>query len=279
MIRWPLRAAGALSRLFRPLQDIDIFIEDQGDEIFYSELFGKVVGKDYRIERVIALGGAANVVERARTYNGTRRALFLIDGDLAWLRGDPVAGIPRLHRLPMYCIENALLREQFIVEIACEEWMCSSVDAANKLQFDTWKDSMLILVKLFVRFAVLNRLDDRRRTVSGSFGGLLTGAGRRASLCEVKTAAAIEAVEADIRSMLSESDAAAAIARVARRVEEFDNKLDAISGKSYLLPLLLYRLKGESPSNMSKNNLRFRLARKMSYTDLPALRDALQSAA
>ena len=37
MIRWPARALDAIQKLFEPLQDVDIFVEDAEDEVFYPE--------------------------------------------------------------------------------------------------------------------------------------------------------------------------------------------------------------------------------------------------
>jgi hypothetical protein len=67
MLKWPERALGALTYLFRPLQDIDIFVEDIRDEVFYNELFKRISPRTVRFLRVFCAGNKIGVIERART--------------------------------------------------------------------------------------------------------------------------------------------------------------------------------------------------------------------
>lgn len=83
MLTWPKRALFAIKYLFSPLQDIDIYVEDHEDEVFYSELFKKIKPSNIRIKRVFGVGGKAALIDRAESHGwDTRPALFLIDGDL-----------------------------------------------------------------------------------------------------------------------------------------------------------------------------------------------------
>jgi hypothetical protein len=280
MIRWPVQAGKAIARLFGPLQDVDIFVEDQGDEAFYTELFSKAAGNSARIAKVVGLGGCAEVIEASKTYQSKRKALFLIDGDLPWVRGDGAPAIPRLYRLTLYCIENAILIPRAIVEVAAEEAGCSEKIASQKLDLQGWNREVIGLVELFIRYAVLNQVDPSVRTVSGALGGVLVSEpGKLPVLCPHKTQVAINALDAEIRARLENQDADARLAAVRENVGKLKNRLAPISGKCFLLPLLLFRVRAVADTKLSKANLRFRLARKCGRAELFELSAALRCAA
>jgi len=54
MIKWPERAKVSLRRLFEPLQDIDVYVEDENDEAFYKALLNKVAGDKFKIARSLS---------------------------------------------------------------------------------------------------------------------------------------------------------------------------------------------------------------------------------
>ena len=53
--RFPERALSSKAVFYRPLQDIDIYVEDESAEVFYTELLKRLVGDDARIATVIPL--------------------------------------------------------------------------------------------------------------------------------------------------------------------------------------------------------------------------------
>ena len=109
VFRWPKRARAAIRKLFEPLQPIDVYVEDTNDEVFYRALLNRVLDGRVHIARVFGLGGRQAVVEAAANHDHfERRALFIVDGDLEWVRGLPAPKIPYLHRHEAYCIENLL---------------------------------------------------------------------------------------------------------------------------------------------------------------------------
>ncbi len=64
MLKWPDRAIGALRRLFEPLQDVDVYVEDMYDEVFYRHLLNRVVAGRVRIARIFSLGGRDAILAR-----------------------------------------------------------------------------------------------------------------------------------------------------------------------------------------------------------------------
>ncbi|MES2859474.1 MAG: DUF4435 domain-containing protein [Pseudomonadota bacterium] len=279
MLRWPVEAGRAIARLFSPLQDIDIFIEDQGDEVFYSHLFSVASSPPQRICRVVALGGRGEVEAACRTYAGARKALFLIDGDLAWVRGDPAPNIDRLYRLQCYCIENAIIIQRAVEALVSEDCICAGQDAEQRLQFNDWKREVDGLVDLFVRYAVLNALAPEIPTVHRIPIGNLLVAGQPPSLCPTKLSAAIAVAETEIVGQVGTAQALEEIGRVEGRVSLLSERLAIVSGKDFLLPLLLFRVKGVIGMPIRKDVMRFRLAKQCQREDLGELIAALSAAA
>lgn len=111
MLKWPTRALDAIQKLFEPLQDVDVFVEDADDEVFYSHLLRRITVAEARVVRVFAKNGREAVIDAARHHRPSGRAvLYLIDGDLEWVLGKAAPSVARLFRLPAYCIENLLER-------------------------------------------------------------------------------------------------------------------------------------------------------------------------
>lgn len=55
--RFPDRALMSRGVLYRPLQDVEIYVEDEDSEVFYSELLTRLVGSEVRLNKVFALRG------------------------------------------------------------------------------------------------------------------------------------------------------------------------------------------------------------------------------
>lgn len=99
MIRWPPRSLAALRKLFEPLQAVDVYVEDTNDEAFYRRLLNFAVDGEIPVARVFALGGRLAVIEAAQLHDhSSRRAVFIIDGDLPWVRGDHVEALTGVHQ-------------------------------------------------------------------------------------------------------------------------------------------------------------------------------------
>jgi hypothetical protein len=130
MLKWPERAKAAIVKLFEPLQPIDVYVEDTNDEAFYKTLLNKVSQDKVHIARVFALGGRKAVEDAAKVHDfSKRRALFIIDGDLDWVRGLPAPQIVGIHRHNAYCIENLLFCKKAVVQILSQDAVVSEDEA------------------------------------------------------------------------------------------------------------------------------------------------------
>ena len=74
----PQRSLSSQGVLYRPLQDIEVFVEDEGCEVFYEELLGRLIGDECRVFKVFALGGRLKVSEECARHKGNSPALYII---------------------------------------------------------------------------------------------------------------------------------------------------------------------------------------------------------
>ena len=282
--RWPREAIGALARLFRQLQDIDVFVEDKGDEVFYLEVLRRVAPEGVRIESVFPLDGRPSVLAACASHDfSARRALFIVDGDFPFVRGEEEMLPPGAVRIPAYCIENLLVCPCAAVEILYEECGKSSrEDLADDLKWDVWiQDVATPLVELFVWFAVSNSLDPTTATVAEGLGRLLTQAKKKApQAVEIaKITAACQKLRQGLVSAHGESAVKAVEQCVRKRLDALDRPQDIVSGKDFLLPALHLHLMCVGKINVKRKSLRMRLARHCLTASWKPLAEALHVAA
>lgn len=263
MLKWPQRALGALRKLFEPLQEIDVYVEDTKDEPFYGCLIKHATQGRVQIARVFGLGGRVAVMRAARNYDQSkRRALFIIDGDLPWVRGEAVDPIIGLHRHDAYCVENLLLCERAVIALVSQELIVTEEDAERGLSYALWRASIVEpLADLFAAFAVAHEVSPSVPTVSTGLSAICDWCKRgrinRIEMAKVATvresvlnAAAAEARGSDVRTRHSE---------IFTRIMSLPEPLLAPSGKDYLLPLLDFHLRSLGCS-IKRKSLRLRLA-------------------
>jgi hypothetical protein len=280
VIRWPIASAKAIARLFRAIQDLDIYVEDQGDEQFYTVLMRTAAPQGMTIKRVVGLGGREAVLHAAANYLDSKPALFLIDGDLPLVRGDSAPNVARLARLDCYCVENLVINRNAAGAICCDEAMCDSDEGVQILDYQRWCSAMMSLVPLCIRFAILNGLDPSRVTVADAFHRVVTADARGLpSLDMAKVQGLIAVVETEIDLIVGQQTRLELLDRAERHVETLKNPLHAVSGKNFLLPLLHFQLKRISGTKITKSSFRYRLATKCSIEDVLMLRNAIDIAA
>lgn len=279
-LRWPKRAIRALTHLFRPLQDIDVYVEDSGDEVFYNELFSRIKPEKIRFVRVFCVGNRSMVIERAHAYDfSTRPALFIIDGDFEWVRDDPSPDVPGTIRLDAYCIENLLIQESAAVQLVIEDAAVDQEEASKRLDFGAWLSGVSgPLVDLFVWFAVLNRANPTEPTVGLGVGKIITSAkkGRNPVLDLKKIASLRRTVEKKAVDALGNEAIIELHQAISSRVAALNKPHDSVSGKDFLLPLFEHRLWSCTCNKTKRQSLRIRLARHCDTSRFAAVTTALR---
>lgn len=278
MLSWPAHALDALVLLFRPLQDVDVFVEDEGSEAFYLELIQRISPRRVRVRRVFALNGRSAVVARALAYASSERpALFLIDGDFEWVRGEAPPTMSRLFRIPAYCIENFIVDEVALCRIVSEECCITEQQAADRLEYATWMNRIRDhLVELFVALAILNEVKPQSKTVGRGLALVFSSQPHETLVLDPdKCADSLERIKHEIMESIGREAAEARIANLAARVAMLPNPLHVVSGKDFLLPLSLIRVLQLSRTTIKRKTFRFRLMGRCGLSGLDALRQAL----
>jgi hypothetical protein len=186
----------------------------------------------------------------------------VIDGDLEWIRGVPKPAYRHVHRHEAYCIENLVVCEMALALIISQDMSVSEDEAELKLDFGTWmKMHVGPLSDLFAAYATAQQFAPALKTVSNGVGALCTagGKGKPPTLEPTKVLGAqVSALQA------SEARAGPAATRAffdatRRRVLALPRPIDAISGKDFILPLLMFHLRGIG-CGVSRRALKMRLA-------------------
>lgn len=279
LLKWPEKAIGAIQKLFEQLQDIDVYIEDTGLEPLYLELLKRIKTEDIRLARVFAIGSRSMVVEAARQHDFTsRRAIFIIDGDFEWVRGDAAPSVPGVFRLDAYCIENLLISKPAAVRVLMECAECDIETAIVSLEFDRWLSNVRCLVELFKVWTVLNAILPEIKTVSSGVGCVLDAANKVAVLAKTKVDQRIAEAKEELSRCCS-PDLSLIEKQVTDRFALLDDPIDVISGKDFLLPLLRFHLHERTRDAPRISQLRFRLAMNPNVNRFRKVSVALRKAA
>jgi hypothetical protein len=116
MISYSDQSQRAFAAIYRPYNDMDIYVEDRSLVGLYERAFSKLLGNIAKITSVIPLGGREAVLAEAKRLRAdrTRNRFFLIDGDFYWIFHKSPR-IRNLYTLRSYCFENlAYVQSDFI---------------------------------------------------------------------------------------------------------------------------------------------------------------------
>jgi hypothetical protein len=279
VLTWPTRAFEAVVLLFRPTQDVDVYVEDAHSEGFYTELLRRLAPRRVRLQRVFPLCGRANVLARAELHDHSLRpALFLIDGDFEWVRGEPAPAVRGVLRLSAYCIENLLIDEPALVRIVAEETGMLDEVAAEKLKFSEWVTFLRThLVALFAELAVLNACSPDSQTIGRGLSSILTHRKRDLPTLDTrKVQTTLDEVRGQIVACLGREESNARVSEVMARVSRLPNALCIVSGKDFLVPLALFRVRQVSGSALRTNAFKCRLMRNCGLSQFADVSAALE---
>lgn len=246
MIKYSSKAAQALAYLKRPINDIDIFVEDTGNHNMWLNLIRKFLPNGVKLSSVNLLGGRNNVVDACKLdqIDNGRKKLYIIDGDFDFLHGVKKKKLRHLYRLKAYCIENLLVNEHAMLRISVGlQPTLNENQIINIFNYEKWyADLVKHLVPLFTAYAVARKLTPSVQTVQFSVAGLYTQTTSGPDLDGRKVRARIRAL---YRLMLAHTDRNSIFSErqtIQNRINIL-NSDQVISGKDYILPVFWIRLK------------------------------------
>jgi hypothetical protein len=282
MIDYSPKAQYARALLLRRYNDILVFVEDPSLQFMYVRVINRILGSIGKVENTFGLGGRAAVIEAClrNPFVGPKPALYLVDGDLDLLTGNTVPLSPRLHRIDAYSVENILLDSNSISEIAAESvGSKSKAEVEHELELTKLATvAVQLLMPLFVVYAASAKLNLPIPTVSFAVVRLCLAATDARTLSRHLVRERIRDVRRQVIAEVGISTYRTVWREIAGRARTLRFPLRAISGKSYLLPLLVALLGKEFRYRDSSVALRCRLAQHLDRNTEPALSDFILKA-
>lgn len=266
-------AKSASSIFYEEYNDVDIYIEDTatGYRKIFKEILNKALGSRFSIEQIFPIGNRDEVIaecERNQAYTGRKR-VYIVDGDLYLLNGGDREDLKGLFVLPRYCIENYFFNEESFVKTAYEEDAEMDIDdIINGLDFNYWfAENEKILLELFIIYAICFKNMPSEQTVGFKVSKLCSS--NSGIVCPVKINNRISELKGKLISFFGEERLDFEIQLIKERIKQKDKKLlRFVSGKDYLLPLMITRLQSFLKFSLNSTTLKIRLALKSEVEEL-----------
>lgn len=232
---------GAYAAIWRPYNDIDIFVEDSSLQGLYERMFQRMLKGAARVSAIIPLQNRDAVIAEAIRFKDdqSRRRFFLIDGDFEWAVGR-IRRVRNLYTLRCYSIENLAWNINSIHSAAKKVAPgMSNADISRAITEIDLDAITAALVPLFVAYSICFRLGANCETVGFSIVRLIQD-GRQTSLCSKKIGGRLREVFRHVK----QHHGVDAWVRERRAVETMLSKREVepshfIAGKDYLLVILL----------------------------------------
>lgn len=274
------QAKADLWLFFSPLQDVDIFVEDDSQEEHYNLLFSKlaIFSNDFRFMRVFGLGGFDSVIQQSNALDRSRCRIFIVDGDLRYAVQTTNPADDRVYSHECYCIENILVNKDAVTEILYEELggECRKV-AEELMDWDSFiSDIEEKLVPLFVVYAAVNSLHPSIKTVRRGLGKVCCSIDGSRAISEDRLEVEINAIKTEALQHIDSNLLSDQIHRVDERVNCLEDKTAIVSGKDYILPLLIDRMRMLCKHHIDQKSVCFRLAKNCNAHHLSGIETHIQ---
>ena len=224
--------------------DVDIYTEDEDkDREFYKTLFKRLIKHDIVINDVTPLGNKDTVKSRCadEPENG-RKKIFIIDGDVTIIHGKEIPSMKNLFVLDAYCIENFLFDEETLIHFIYLNCATKSKEKiVAELDFENWlKEYSELFIDLFIHFSLANFFGVYFTLYNANKYHLKN----KIELLFSKDLVVqdIQKIKGDVLKIVSEAEF---LAKHEELKTKWTNCIDSlftiVSGKDYLIPLLLIK--------------------------------------
>lgn len=142
--------------------DVNIYVEDVGQEYAYEEIFERLFESKLTIFSIFPLGGKSAVLgehaSRNLRDNNGKLNIFIVDGDFDNLWKDQRRDSPNLIYLSRYNIESYYYSKEAVIEYMRSFCKCPRAKITATIQLDCWEDMLRNNIgELFILFATVNR--------------------------------------------------------------------------------------------------------------------------
>lgn len=281
MINYNEESRRLLSTFYAYRNDIDIYTEDEEkDKEFYSTLFKRLLKPSIRINDITPLGNKNQVIKRCQNEPySERKKIFIVDGDIGVINNETLV-MDNLFVLSRYCIENFLIDENSIcnfVYLSCGTK--SKEEILHNLEFENWMGSYSeSLIQLFIHFAILKDCGGNFKLYNAhKYHQKIEG---KYNFNRVMVSNDIETIKIEILKILSEEDYKEHYRYLNQKwTNDIDNLLKIVSGKDYLIPILLIKSQEfkKSKSMPSLEETKINLVHHFNVENLRDLKEAIEN--
>jgi hypothetical protein len=273
MLERRIAAKSASSLFYEEYNDVDIYIEDTavGYRKIFKELLNKALGSKFSIAQVFPIGTRNEVIAECEKNQepADRKRVYIVDGDFYLLNGGDREDLKGLFVLPRYCIENYFFNEDAIAQTAYEEEAEMEIDDILRgIDFNHWlNENEKTLLELFIVYAICFKHIPSEQTISFKVTKLCSS--NSGIVCPDKINLRITELRNKLIAFFGEERLELEIGIIKEKIKSKDKKLlRFVSGKDYLLPLMIARLQSFLKFSPNSTTLRIRLAIKSEVDEL-----------
>lgn len=272
MLSYSYRTAKAQAQLKKTYNDVDIFVEDTSNRNMWLLIARALLPSGTRLTSVVTLGGREAVTKACKldqTPTG-RRKLYIIDGDFDFLLEKKKDRLKYFYRLRASNIENLLLTEEALLSVALE-YQPKRTEESLKVLIDYEQQHSHLeeaFRPLFVAYGVSRTLYPSIATTSFSVTALIKHGAAGPAVDHIKLRGRIIGLYLNLSKRVGFQTVRNARNEMAARVANL-SITQVVSGKDYLLPLLLLRFKAVCGYGGSNESFKVALARSFSSSSEP----------
>ncbi|WP_108483951.1 DUF4435 domain-containing protein [Oceaniglobus ichthyenteri] len=277
---YPTGIAPALGHLNSSQNSIEIFVEDETGTNMWRNILRAFLPVGTAFSTPIQLGGRDRVIDECKRDQADdgRKKLYIIDADIDILLGRSKPRLKHLYRLRSYCIENYLIQEKALIDLACIlDPEVDELTAVHRLDFEAWIQSISgELEGLFVCYGTSLNLGGGDRTIRYHVANLTKPHPNHFLICERKAGRRIFA----LYRRLCRDFGLVAVRQMRENVLANavpNNPISYASAKHYLLPLVFARLRTLFGQGMSDNQMKSALSRTIDSSIDPYLAKRFRS--
>lgn len=281
MLRYTDESKRLVSTFLTYRNDVDIYTEDETkDREFYKALFSRLLSPEIKVNDVTPLGCRKKVIEQCKNEpNGERKKVFIIDGDIGIVNGENLE-VENLFVLDRYCIENFLIDPDSVCSfIYLNCGTKSKEDIKNEIIFEEWLGQYSEgLMTLFIHFAIINSMGGKFTLFNANKYHLKNNGNFIFDINLIN-----QDIEALRSQIIDEIGAGAYELKLNELLEKWsistDNLLKIVSGKDYLIPILLIKTQEfkKSKSLPSLEEVKINLVQHFDVTKLDRLKQYIES--
>lgn len=284
MIGYSKRAISALIYLFRPYNDLDVFVEDEASRNLYEVLINRILAPRAAVNRVFQLGPRSSVIEACEADQDPRdrKRIYIIDGDFDILDEVPRPRLVHLYRLSVYSSENLVVSPEALLEVAYE---CNPNESRDELRARLNLAQFLeglrdLLEPLLTIYVVAHRNDDSIQTMGYNATLLMESNNQVLELSHEKVADRVAEIRRNLESSMDVEQVQQAVQDVSRMIGSLRGaSLQLLSGKTHVIPLIFHFLHQHASYRGTSRELVLRMSRHCDIDVDPRLSEAVTQAA